>query len=241
VSPAEEILSRGAALLAAGGPVVAILAAMSVGALAVVLAKLVQFAGAGLSDRAGPRAVIALYREGRVADAHARAERSRHPAAALLALAIEGQARAVPEPRIREECLRRGAETVETLRGWLRPLEVTAALAPLLGLLGTVLGMIDAFAALEAAGSRVDPSVLSRGIWEALLTTAVGLSVAIPAVAAVNWFERRVERLEHEIDGALAGLFASDPVFAPVPATPHGHAHAPHAHPAGQQAAAARG
>jgi biopolymer transport protein ExbB len=56
----------------------------------------------------------------------------------------------------------------------------------LLGLFGTVLGMVEAFRQLELAGSQVDPAVLSGGIWQALLTTAVGLAVAIPAVLAHN-------------------------------------------------------
>jgi biopolymer transport protein ExbB len=63
----------------------------------------------------------------------------------------------------------------------------------LLGLFGTVLGMIEAFRAMEAAGARVDPSILSGGIWQALLTTAVGLGVAIPVSIAHSWLERRVE------------------------------------------------
>jgi biopolymer transport protein ExbB len=70
--------------------------------------------------------------------------------------------------------------------------------------------MIDAFAALEAAGSRVDPATLSGGIWEALLTTAVGLAVAIPAVAAFNWFERRVERAELAIEGVVSAIVTAD-------------------------------
>ncbi len=57
--------------------------------------------------------------------------------------------------------------------------------------------MIEAFRQLEAAGNQVNPAILSGGIWEALLTTAVGLAVAIPAVVALNWLERRIERLAH--------------------------------------------
>ena len=68
-----------------------------------------------------------------------------------------------------------------------------ASLAPLLGLLGTVLGMIEAFQAMEAAGTRVNPAVLSGGIWQALLTTAVGLSIAIPVSMTNSWLERKVE------------------------------------------------
>ncbi len=79
------------------------------------------------------------------------------------------------------------------MRNGMRVLELIAATAPLLGLLGTVLGMIEAFQQLEEAGSQVDPSLLSGGIWKALLTTAAGLVVAMPALAAWHVFDRRLE------------------------------------------------
>ncbi|MEL6219909.1 MAG: MotA/TolQ/ExbB proton channel family protein [Pseudomonadota bacterium] len=207
---AKLALARGWELAEAGGPVVLILAVLSVFALAIVLAKAVQFAAARVGDRRSARDALALLRAGRAAEAYARASASRAPAAAILTRALEGQAHGMPEHRVREDCYAEAQLRIESLRGWMRPLEVIATLAPLLGLFGTVLGMIEAFAALEAAGSRVDPAILSGGIWEALLTTAVGLAVAIPTVAAVNWFERRIERVEHDIDTGLAGLFATD-------------------------------
>lgn len=193
----------------AGGPVVVLLIAMSVFALTIILAKVWQFASHDLGNKRSARDALTSYRSGRTSKALDLAENSRNPAAAILALALDGKARGIAEPKIREECFREASETIEALRGWMRPLEVIAALAPLLGLFGTVLGMIQAFAQLEAAGSQVDPAILSGGIWEALLTTAFGLAVAIPVVAAVNWFERRIERLEHLIDTSLAGLFAT--------------------------------
>ncbi|MEM9960193.1 MAG: MotA/TolQ/ExbB proton channel family protein [Pseudomonadota bacterium] len=207
---ALSALLDAADLVAAGGPVVVLLLVLSVLALAIVLAKLWQFAASGVRDGRNARAALALYRDGRVAEALQRARASRSPASEVLALAIREQVRGVREAKIREECFRAASERLEALRSWMRPLEVIASLAPLLGLFGTVLGMIEAFSQLEAAGSQVDPAILSGGIWEALLTTAVGLAVAIPVVAAVNWFERRIERQEHVIDTSLAGFFATD-------------------------------
>ncbi|HAE01168.1 MAG TPA: flagellar motor protein MotA, partial [Rhodospirillaceae bacterium] len=54
--------------------------------------------------------------------------------------------------------------------------------------------MITAFQQLESAGNQVNPAILSGGIWVALLTTAVGLAVAMPVVVILNWLERRVDR-----------------------------------------------
>lgn len=99
----------------------------------------------------------------------------------------------------------------------LRYLDNVAQLAPLLGLFGTVLGMIEAFQALQDAGSQVDPSVLAGGIWVALLTTAVGLVVAMPTSVALQLAGRphgrrtRDRRTRHP-DGA--GPHGSKPAAA---------------------------
>ena len=153
---------------------------------------------------------LRLWQTGRHREAAQLAAASRNPTAQVLAHAMRGQLRGIEEAKIREEVVRIGTEILESLRSWLRPLEVIASLAPLLGLFGTVLGMIDAFAELENAGNQIDPSVLSGGIWEALLTTAVGLAVAIPTVAVLNWLERAVDRAAHAMDNAVTRIFTED-------------------------------
>ncbi len=75
-------------------------------------------------------------------------------------------------------------------------LEIISQVSPLIGLLGTVIGMIDSFNELELGGSLVDPSILAGGIWTALLTTAMGLLVAIPALVAHYFFEKRINYLQ---------------------------------------------
>ena len=62
----------------------------------------------------------------------------------------------------------------------------------MIGLLGTVIGMIDSFNKLELGGSLVDPAILAGGIWTALLTTAMGLIVAIPALISHYFFDRKI-------------------------------------------------
>jgi len=206
----DAMLNRAGGLIEAGGPVVAILLVMSVLAL--------HFAAARIGERRAAREAVAAYRAGRTDEALALARRSQSPTARLAAHAIAAQQR--PDARtegVREEVMSLGADTLESLRSYLRPLEVIAALAPLLGLFGTVLGMIEAFQELEAAGSRVNPAALSGGIWEALLTTAVGLSVAIPAVAVHSWLDRRIERVAHDMDMIAAQIFTADPAGAPAP------------------------
>lgn len=211
VGTAQALAERGAELLLAGGPVVAILLAMSVVAVAILVLKLWQFRKARLWSRAPARRALALYRGGNAAEALVVAAGSANPVARALALAIRGRERRdLPDSLVREEVVRAGSEMLESLRTFFRPLEVIATLAPLLGLFGTVLGMISAFQQLEAAGNRINPAILSGGIWEALLTTAVGLAVAIPTVAAVNWLERIVDRLAHEMDSVVTQVFTED-------------------------------
>lgn len=197
-------------MLQAGGPVVMILIAMSVLATAVILLKLWQFSRTNVGRSHNGRKALHLYKEGKTKEALAAAKRARSPVGEVLARAIRGLQRGVPEAKIREELLRYGGEVLENLRGGFRILEVIASLAPLLGLFGTVLGMIEAFQELEAAGNQVNPAILSGGIWQALLTTAVGLAVAIPVVAVLNWLERRVDGLAHEMDNLVTQVFTED-------------------------------
>ena len=98
---------------------------------------------------------------------------------------------------------------LKSLTVYLRGLDVIVTLAPLLGLLGTVLGMIAAFQALEQTAGRASPALLAGGIWEALLTTAVGLAIAIPAAAALHGFESVVERIRHAMEDAATRFFTT--------------------------------
>ena len=68
-----------------------------------------------------------------------------------------------------------------------------AAISPLMGLLGTVIGMVQAFNQVAEFKGQVNPSLLAGGIWEALLTTATGLAVAIPVLVMLHYFERKIE------------------------------------------------
>jgi len=218
-----NLLDRLRDFLDAGGPVVLILIACSVVALAIILVKLWQFRAVRLGDQRRAPQAIALLRRGRPEEALALLGSSPNPVAQVVARAIRGrQRRDLPEAVVREEILRSGNEAIESLRSHLGALEVIGSVAPLLGLFGTVLGMIEAFRRLSEAGTQVDPSILSGGIWEALLTTAVGLAVAIPVVVVANWFERRVERIAHAMDNLVTQVFTQD--LSAVPEKSHDNA-----------------
>ena len=76
-------------------------------------------------------------------------------------------------------------------------LSMLGSVTPLMGLLGTVIGMIKVFSRVAAAGEMSDISILAGGIWEALLTTAAGLAVAIPILFAHNYLERKLDKITH--------------------------------------------
>lgn len=90
-------------------------------------------------------------------------------------------------------------------------LELVATIAPLLGLLGTVLGMIAAFQVLQGSGNQADPADLAGGIWVALLTTAAGMAVAIPAGIALSWFEGITDRLQADLEDLATRIFIAAP------------------------------
>ena len=193
--------------LNAGGPVMAILGVMSVIALALVLLKLWQFWMLRIGNVKFVEPCIQQWRAGDVQNALNRLSSTPNPIARVMEVVLYGHQENLPESQVREESQRVAMYWLADSRRYLRGLEVIATLSPLLGLLGTVLGMIEAFQALEQAGSRADPSVLSGGIWEALLTTAAGLSVAIPTVAALNWLEQAVDNLRVGIEDTTTRLF----------------------------------
>ncbi|MFK7963131.1 MAG: MotA/TolQ/ExbB proton channel family protein [Burkholderiaceae bacterium] len=203
----SDQLDRLVDMFTLGGPIVAILLALAVFALAIVLLKCWQFAIVRISSRKAVDRALALWAGGQQSQAIDSLPDKRQPLARVVKIAMRGQLMGLEEPLVREETLRVGNADIATLHHYLRPLELIGIICPLLGLLGTVIGMIDAFQSMENAGAQVDPAVLSGGIWQALLTTAVGLTVAIPVTVAHSWLERKVERLGHEMEDATTQVF----------------------------------
>ncbi|MCE2476134.1 MAG: MotA/TolQ/ExbB proton channel family protein [Alphaproteobacteria bacterium] len=193
-------------LLQKGGGVMYVLLLLSVSSLAIILLKLLQFWRVG-ARRSGMMELIAT---GSTHEIRRRMALSRHPAARVVETALDTGH--LPRELQEAEMERIGSVEIRALETYVRSLEVVANLSPLIGLLGTVIGMIKAFGRLEEAGARVDPSQLAGGIWEALLTTAFGLIVAIPALGAVHYFERKIEGVRALMRDAAARVVASQSV-----------------------------
>lgn len=195
-------------LLDTGGPVIVILGLMSLVATSVFLLKLSQFTWLGIGRHKALVDALKLWGEKDADNALTILKGSRNPIARVLETAITfKRQKNIDDILLREEVMRIAKRQLALAKSHLRILEVIATLSPLLGLLGTVLGMIVAFQKIQGAGANLDPSVLSGGIWEALLTTAAGLIVAIPTVVALNWLEQKIEHFKLTMEDAMTQVF----------------------------------
>jgi len=97
---------------------------------------------------------------------------------------------------------------VVRMESGMSTLEMTTGVAPLLGLLGTLSGLVAVFAALGSGVSGADPVAVARGIAEALNTTIVGLAVAVPSLVAHSYFQRKIETMAVSMEGLIADLLA---------------------------------
>lgn len=189
-----------------GGPALWVIAALSVLTLTLFFWRVIGLAQAGVWHKRQTEAWLEQWSvEGAAPACAGSTPLDRVTLSAIRALLT-------PEfsPEIAEkETIRIAKAELATLRRGLRPLELIAAIAPLVGLLGTVLGMIGAFQALQESSSGADPAVLAGGIWEALLTTAAGMAVAIPASALVSWIEGLTEREQAAMEDATTRVFTA--------------------------------
>ena len=182
-------------LFADGGPMMYPLVLCSLIALGVIIAKAWTLWLAHKDTRALLEEVEEAARAGKIDEAIRVASETTGPAAAILLaglMRIEG--RTVAEGEVEQAVSTTGAIELGFLERGLVVLATVANVAPLMGFLGTVAGMILAFAAIETAGD-VEPSLVAGGIKVALLTTATGLAIAIPVNIGYNYFVTRIDVL----------------------------------------------
>lgn len=197
-------------LLSLGGPVVAILMGLSVFSVALVIVKLIQFHRERVGSHGQAREALDAWMQREHARAIGLAESHASAVSEALASAMRLAARLdVPRSVIEQEVARTAQLRLHDQQRGFRALDAIAQVAPLLGLFGTVLGMIEAFRQLQAAGNAVDPSLLAGGIWVALLTTAMGLAVAMPTQLVLTWLETRVENERVAIETMASSVITS--------------------------------
>lgn len=121
----------------------------------------------------------------------------RHPLAAVYKIGIER--RGLPLDRLEKILEQAGNNHVQRLERFLGGLVSIVSIEPLLGFLGTITGLIRAFMSWEQAGANVTVSALAAGIYAAMITTAAGLSVAIPLYLCYNYFVSRIKAISNEL------------------------------------------
>ena len=196
-------------LLAKGGIVMPVIIALSVYVVAVIIYKLFQFYQTGAFATAFIDSILEAVDNKKMSEAMNIAAQNHSPAARVIeatinsignrAISDEKRTRIIESTAIRE---------IRQYESHMRGLEMVANLSPLLGLLGTVTGMVKVFAGISQTGSGVDPALLAGGIWEALLATVAGLAVAIPSLAAHYIFESRIDTIRANMKDAVMGILA---------------------------------
>lgn len=197
-------------LLAHGGWAMLPIYACSLVGLAVAAQRLLVLRACRLGDMRWLEAALAAASRNDLERAAELCLTSPHPAArTLAAMALTSATR--PD-RAEAEAARVGSLEVQRLERFLGLLSFIGRVAPLLGLLGTVIGMVRLFISLQsAAPGQVDVSLLAGGIWQALLTTAAGVCVAVPALAAHAWLIARVDGAALQIHDAVERFLTALP------------------------------
>lgn len=196
--------------------VFAALGLLSVAGTAVSLLKIIQFNRLGVGRQKRAEEILENWLGGRPDEAMRSAAQRDCVLARVLQAVLSAQ-RARPNDAAYAEELGRQSALVEiaAMSSRMRVLEVVIQAGPMLGLLGTVIGMIQAFSTLADAGGAADPAQLAAGIWTSLTTTAAGLAIALLAYFVASWLEGRIERerisIETLISAAIHGRIEAGP------------------------------
>ena len=173
-----------------GGPLMYPLLFGSVLMIAIIIERGYHFIRARVNRRFIER-VINVIEEGDLHRAQRIAEEYRGPIAAIVEAAL--RYRSYTQDVVENKISLRGDQELKRLSKNLHLLELTGKIAPMIGLLGTVIGMVEAFRELSSVKGLVDPSLLAGGIWEALITTVAGLFVGIPALVFFHLYTNQVK------------------------------------------------
>lgn len=198
-------------LIEQGGPVVIVLIGLSVIGLTLVFFKLFQYRHFSRANIRRVERSVDQWVDGDRQQALSALDASKSPYAGILVRGMrwlgDGGKGGVDDAQIREELNRHGQKIISRVNSMNGFVEQVAYLSPMLGLLGTVLGMIDVFHGLANQGGGTDSGALAGGIWEALLTTAVGLTVAIPFALIHYMLDSRATTIRRSMEDQLTRLF----------------------------------
>lgn len=196
-----------------GGPLMLPLLACSIAALAVIVDRVRAFRAAE-ADTVRLRAQVTdCLDNGRIDEAVALCQASHGPVAAVLLAGLDryrrllarGRAILEIETNVKETMEDYAPHAMEPLEARLSLLSMVGSIAPLLGMTGTVTGMINSFNTMAEMGG-LDAGGVAAGIAEALITTGAGLLIAVPAIVAYNVFAKKIDRYVLEIEQTMKEL-----------------------------------
>jgi biopolymer transport protein ExbB len=197
-------------ILVKGGVVMIPIILASLAGVAIIVERLLYYRRIGLDEKGLVERLRATLERGRFDEALAICESSPSPITTIMKAGIENRHR--PAEAVRQSIEDAASLEVPKLERYLSALGTVATIAPLLGLLGTVTGIIRAFGVIGRFGSVGDPALLARGIAEALVTTAAGLIVSIPATIFYNYLVGkanhtiiRLENRANELQAMITG------------------------------------
>jgi biopolymer transport protein ExbB len=170
----------------------------SIVALAIAIERFFSLRRATIDTREFMDTMRTVLRQNRIQEAIGICDETDGPIARITKAGLLKHKRSKAD--IREAIEDQGHLEIPRLERYLSALATCANVAPLLGLLGTVSGMIKAFAQIQHKQGQVNPSDLAEGIGNALVTTAAGLTVAIPTLVVYNYFVSRVENMIVEME-----------------------------------------
>lgn len=190
-----------------GGPIMWPILLCSVIAFAIVIERLIRLRQEQIDTKTFMEQISRSLKRNKVMEALDLCDRTGGPIAAILKAGILKHDR--PRNEIREAIEDAGVHELPRLERNLPVLATVAHVAPLLGLLGTVTGLVQAFQVIESKATvlnPVNPGDLAGGIWEALLTTVFGLCVAIPTYVAYNYLVSRVDGFVLDMERSATDL-----------------------------------
>ena len=182
------------AFLSKGGLLVIPILFCSVLVLAIFFERMIRYAANRRRGKEIEVKIADLMTKGFEEDALALSRQSNSPMGRILEKAI--QARDLDKDTLESVIVNATENEVRGLSAYLQALATIGNIAPLLGLLGTIIGMIKAFMVIQDMGGKVNAAVLAGGIWEAMLTTALGLAVALPTMVAHSFLLSKVDKYE---------------------------------------------
>jgi biopolymer transport protein ExbB len=187
-----------------GGPVMWLIVFCSFVALIIILERWFHLHRAQINVGELLNGLINVIKRGNLMEAITLCEETPGPVSHVLRSVILRYAQ--NEKNLKQAATNASLDEVPRMERRMNIIATIAYIAPLLGLLGTVLGMIDAFQVIQAKGAFVNAVGLSEAVWQALLTTAAGLCVAIPCHIAYNYLVSRIQTIVLDIDKASSEI-----------------------------------